>query len=313
MKVFFLNAPSLLLVFSCIFFLPLTADNIQQAEEAKPYIIYRLPPFAGFWSNFFVILAGIDKADRLGLTPVVDMERYPTLYSETQPIFDTLNAWEYFFEQPGGVSLQTALSLNGYDNGGGDGVFSMAHRIRPTLEKTKRAKELIRKYIRIKPHIIHDLDAILQPEIDYNTLGVHVRGTDRRRGEGGHLTTASADVYLQTAIELDTIYNFSQIFLACDELETVDMFKEVFGQRIKFCECFRVSATGSSAAHWGNTSSRPMHKYFLGREVLMDALLLARCGHLLCGPSNVSFAAIYFAENEQIIHEVKSPGFFRLP
>lgn len=51
-------------------------------------------------------------------------------------------------------------------------------------------------------------------------------------------------------------------------------------------------------------SDRDLHKYHLGLEVLVDALLLSRCAHLVCGASNVSHAAMYFADEGQCVHAV---------
>lgn len=282
---------------------------------STPYIIYRKNGGAGFWSNFMVVLASIDIADKKGWTPVIDMERYQTLYKEAKPVNNCSNAWEYFFEQPGGLSLKEALKLHAPNNQGGkDGVFSRARSIIPPENKIVRARELIEKYIHIKPEVLESVTAIIPLGLTDTILGVHVRGTDRRKGAPGHLMTSSANVYLKKAIELDQTYHFSQVFLACDEIETVKMFQKTFKERLLFSDAYRVSANSANTVHIIKDESippRPLHKYLLGREVLIDALLLARCGHLLCGPSNVSHAAIYFASKDPIIHEVESPGFFK--
>ena len=284
--------------------------SILSASNKHFYIIYRTPPGSGFWSNFFVILNGFDVADSHNWIPIVDMERYATLYKEKMPINNTSNAWEYYFEQYQGNSLKKVYKSH-YSTNGGNGVFSTASTIKPPPHKITRARELINKYIKIKETIRNEIDSIIPEGIYFNILGVHVRGTDRRQGtHSNHLMTAEANTYLEKAIELDSLYQFSHIFLACDELETVDMFKNTFKERLIVTDAFRVSANVATNINynWLFNAKRTNHRYLLGKEVLIDALLLARCGHLLCGPSNVSHAAIYFSKGDQEIHEVDPTG-----
>lgn len=279
--------------------------------SSTPYLIHRESPGGGFWANFIFVLNGIDEADKRGWTPVVDMERHPTRYSESQPIFGTMNAWEYFFEQPGGLSVKEALKLDYQEQLENSAQFTGDHAIQPPVEKVARAKELIKKYIRIKQPLLDEMDGIIPPGLHENILGVHVRGTDRRQGiYKNHLLTDGAGTYLEKAQELDRVHHFSYVYLACDETETVEMFKEAFGERLLAIDVFRVSAETVTRKNynWLFEADRENHRYLLGREVLMDALLLSRAGHLLCGPSNVSLASIFFAAGEQVIHEVASPG-----
>jgi hypothetical protein len=278
----------------------------------RPYIIYRPSQNGGFWSNFSCVLAGIAKADRHGWNPVVDMEQHHTLYSEEEPVFGMMNAWEYFFEQPGSISLFEAYKLDPLI-APHQQPLDCVTAIQPRKSKLKQARKLIRKYIQIKKPILADVNAMIRPGLHYKILGVHVRGTDRRKGAYRHLLTANDSVYLKKVIKLDNIHHFKRIFLACDEIETVKLFKEKFGQRLFFTKAYRISREENirSVHTLLLTPPRVWHKYLLGKEVLIDALLLARCGHLLCGPSNVSQAAMYFALDKQIIHEVDSPGVYQ--
>ena len=57
------------------------------------------------FSNVFHVLQHIYLAEKLGLMPVVDMRQYMTYYNEAEEIDGTRNAWEYYFEQPSGFSL----------------------------------------------------------------------------------------------------------------------------------------------------------------------------------------------------------------
>lgn len=276
--------------------------------DKRPYIIYRPSPGWGFWSNFSVILQGLDDADRMGLLPVVDMENHPTRYNEDTDELGTRNAWEYYFEQPAGLSLSDALSLSPLDNQGSvsgpyptdpDAVYP------PAL--LARARELIGRYIRVKPDILAKADALLLPGVHADVLGVHVRGTDMRTGHlPEHPIPPTAPTFLDQAAALDRDLHFKTVFLACDEHETVEIFREHFSSRLLLCPVHRTSSSGIFASdyQWLFDQQRHHHRYLLGLEVLLDALLLARCGHLLCGLSNVSKAAVCFSDASQVTHVI---------
>ena len=64
------------------------------------YVIRRLPPGGGLFSNVWHVISHIDKVKERGWVPVVDMEGYSTFYNQPDEINETFNAWEYYFEQP---------------------------------------------------------------------------------------------------------------------------------------------------------------------------------------------------------------------
>lgn len=258
------------------------------------------------------MLQGIDDADRQGHLPVVDMERHPTRYNEDGDELGTKNAWEYYFEQPAGQSLAEALTLDPLDNQGSEegGLVVFKSAVYPQ-EMIDRGRELVRKYIRVKPHILAEADALIPSGVHSHVLGIHVRGTDQRAGSSpDHPVGQAAAVYLEQAVALDRDHGFHQVFLACDETETLDLFRDHFGPRLVTTLAHRTS--GSAAAdgtypdnyEWLFAPRRNHHCYLLGLEVLLDVLLLARCGHLLCGRSNVGKAARWFSDERQVVHMV---------
>ena len=275
-------------------------------SDKRPYIIYRPAPGAGFWSNYSCVLQGLDEACHLGLTQVVDMERHATHYTEQESLDGTRNVWEYYFEQPAGLSLTEALRLDPLDNRGSTvGRFTSIPAVIPPAPLLARARELTAQFVRVKPAILADLNRILPPGVHREVLGVHVRGTDMRSGQAPrHAVSSAPAAYLDLARTLDREHRFSHIFLACDETQTVQMFRETFGTRLLTTQAHR-TAGDQSLDHdyrWLVNVPRHLHRYQLGREVLGDALLLARCGHFVCGISNVSQSAQYFADERQTVH-----------
>ena len=74
------------------------------------YVIRRLPPGGGLFSNVWHVISHIDKVKERGWVPVVDMEGYSTFYNQPDEINETFNAWEYYFEQPAEYSLRDAYA-----------------------------------------------------------------------------------------------------------------------------------------------------------------------------------------------------------
>lgn len=282
------------------------------SSSPRPYIIYRPPPGYGFWSNFSCVLHGLDYADRSGLVPVIDMERNPTLYNEDEPVNGVMNAWEYYFHQPGSLSLGEALTQDPLDNGGliAGRFTTESPPVIPPLDLLARGRGLVKKYIRLKPDIRDRVDAIIPLGAGGDMLGVHVRGTDMRKHRPPlHPAPNTAETYLEQAILLDQEFSYRKIFLACDELETVALFRSQFRERLLTIPAHRtamahIDMPREAGFKWLFERDRDRHRYLLGLEVLLDALLLSRCGHLACGASNVSRGAMYFAPESQVVHSV---------
>lgn len=281
----------------------------------QPYIIFRKSPGAGFWSNFLFVLEGIDQADEMSCLPVVDMERHRTHYSEAGPIYETQNAWEYYFQQPAEIGVAKALTLGALDNGGCcTGKFTDLHsklplgQVIPPPDVEERGRKLVQKYVRVRAEIMAKADAIIPPGIHDRIIGVHVRGTDMRQAVFPcHPVPDVAVAYLEQARLLDSIHRFQFVFLATDEFENVQLFRDVFGERLIITAAHRVSRGREAGMdyRWLCEAERPNHRYLLGEEVLLDVLLLARCGHFVCGMSSLTQAVIYFSEANQQRHPLR--------
>jgi hypothetical protein len=170
---------------------------------------------------------------------------------------------------------------------------------------------LVERYVSVLPDITASVDALLPDEDATRTLAVHVRGTDMRRPEApGHPIPPPAPAYLDAAVRIATERSLERVYLACDESETVDLFRGAFGSRLVVADAYRVSTTtvtGRGYAWWFG-ARRPQHRYRLGREVLVDALAMSRCTALLCGASNVALAATLFAPRPPELYTVPAVG-----
>ena len=58
----------------------------------------------GLFGYYITNLGWIEYALRKNMIPVIDMQNYQNSFHSTEEV-GYVNAWEYFFEQPGGVEL----------------------------------------------------------------------------------------------------------------------------------------------------------------------------------------------------------------
>lgn len=279
----------------------------------KYYIINRSEGGAGFFSNYMWVLGHLIFAKKLGYIPVVDMENYPTLYSEVQPVNGEKNAWNYYFENVGSVLLKEAYDSGSFVMGQDmplhkyEGKYCVGCYRYPTKKAIEYYAPIIEKNIILKKDLKDGFDADWGKNVSKGekVLGIHVRGTDMKNNLG-HPVPAAISTYLEHAKRiLEDDPEITKIFLATDEYNTIETFKKEFQDTrwsLFMTDAFRVWDTGEKKrigiheTHVEN--ARPMHKYLLGKEVLNDAYFLNKCDYLLCGHSNISNVALLWNHNK---------------
>jgi hypothetical protein len=114
------------------------------------------------------------------------------------------------------------------------------------------------------------------------TLGIQFRGQEMNRTPG-HPFGPTKRQMLQAARSLVRELNFDQIFLVTEDQDYLDLLRSEFGSALIFTDSFRTRGENAYRMR-----PRTLHRYKLGREVLIDAFLLSRCQALIASGSNVS-------------------------
>ena len=252
--------------------LPLTMQTFGENNPDQTfYIIYRDPPGSGFFSNVFHVLGHIQIAESLGMTPLVDMKHFRTLYNEDSPVAGTENAWQYYFEQLTPYSLDEAYESKRVIFCDGKFKFQI-------YEDIASASRLTNSYLRVRSEIL-DKVAVFQRErlTPGTTLGIHFRGGDQKTAPG-HPVCPNPEQMLDKTAWLLSSYPINTIYLVSEEQRYVDLFVRQFGKRVVFTNAFR---TYDDNAYHLRPYPRANHMYTLGYEVLFDTLLLANTDYLL--------------------------------
>lgn len=279
--------------------------------KAKYYVIIRSEGGAGFFSNYFWVMGHVAFAEKMGYIPVVDMENYPTLYSEEEPVDGTNNAWNYYFENIGNVGLDEVYASGRYIMGKDKYLTKYAEKYSmfpyryPSERMIAYYAPIIKKNLRIKESLVNEYkrEWIEKTSGSNKILGIHIRGTDMKNNLGHPMPAPVSEYIRRTHEMLEKHPDISRIFLATDENEIKEAYEQEFegsAATLFMNEAFRawddghVKKTGLHEMKLDNP--RPHHKYLLGKEVLRDAWFLSRCQYLLCGHSNITNVAILWNE-----------------
>jgi hypothetical protein len=154
-----------------------------------------------------------------------------------------------------------------------------------------KARATIKQYIRPNQPLQQRIDTFIEQHFSAEfTLGLHVRGTDLNYAP----VVAPAEYFShvdQWLKEKPTL----KIFLATDQIQYLDVFRERYGDIVIYTNCFR---SDNDVAPFNRDEITPFEK---GEEVMLDILLLSRCDFLIKSSSNVSEMAMYFGENLQCL------------
>lgn len=267
----------------------------EDAQGSRTGILYRIRIGSrgdGFFAEYRRLLNYLYYADQLHLIPYIEFTEDYT-YAEKQPVHGHTNPFEYYFLQPCVSEEESKTYRYILTNRDCDQDFS--RWLKPengydlSEEYVSAMADVSRRYIRPNKEteeMMQEASAFLG---ERKTLGVHVRLTDFKQNYYGHPICVTADRHLEAARKAVEKYRFEQIFLATDDVETVELFRKEFGEKLLTYPDITRSDGEVSVAF--SRSSRENHHYLLGLEVLKDMYTLSLCSGLVAGKSQVSICA----------------------
>ena len=236
-----------------------------------------------------------------GLTPIVDMQNYDSIYLEDGEI-GKVNAWEKFFLQPFGHGLESITEpiqpmvnlwpseniplflFNKHENY--DKYFKVIATIYSNYLKLNETTE---------KHINEEYNRLIKP--DMRVLGVYCRGTDYKKMKPSFhpIQPEVEDVieYVRTAL---ADWDCSHIFLTTDERKTYELFEAAYpGRVLRSTGMFYDDAQADySSQYVGLTKfDRANDVYLKGLEYLTSVMIFARCTSAVMGMCAGSMAATY--------------------
>lgn len=232
---------------------------------------------AGFFSNFLVVLGALDCGEKEGMALKIDYGKQGLYYDPQRGP----NWWTYYFEQ---------LQINDFDNNTAKliphhmiGEFAQCAYFHMTRQQ---AHEIIKKYIRIKPHILKKLNQFRGDKFGKKfVIGCHYRGTDKVF----EAPKVSYEAMLKEIAKVISVINAHRkewvIFVATDEKKFLRAARKLYKNKVVYTNSYR------STTHQGVHADRHFNNYQKGEDALIDALLLSHCNILVRTSSNLSFVS----------------------
>tara|TARA_B110000971_G_scaffold118548_1_gene121447 strand:+ start:2045 stop:3082 length:1038 start_codon:yes stop_codon:yes gene_type:complete len=256
------------------------------------YVIQRFRG-GGMFSNLNFVIHHLLIAKNLDLIPIIDMMNFPTKYNEKNKINNTLNAWDYYFHP-----------INKYNL---DEVYK-SHRVIIADGQTKGNIEfdkftnlnddhfkIYKQLIKFKPFLINEVSSFEKKNfLKEKVLGVHFRGTDMKTQERHPFPATPKQIIFLIHKELNK-NKYSKIFLVTEESRYVEILSKEFGNKICFTNAFR-----SEKHNIFEQNFRKNHRFKIGKENIVDMLLLSKTKKIICTNSHLPDACKFINRRKKI-------------
>jgi hypothetical protein len=270
-----------------------TIKNFGNKNKNKIFYVIQRLLGGGMFSNLNFVLHHLLIAKKYGFIPIVDMKNFPTKYNEKNKINKSLNAWDYYFYPLNKYSLNEVYK---------------SHCVLIADGKTRKIKEfdtfynlnhehykIYKKMIKFKPFLINYVNSFINNNFyKEKILGVHFRGTDMKVQERHPFPATTEQIC--NAINRELKKNkFTKIFMVTEELQYFKTFSKKYGDKICFTDSFR-----SNKHNIFEQNFRKNHRFNIGKENIIDMLLLSKTNTIICTNSHLPEACKFIKNNKKI-------------
>lgn len=270
---------------------------VHLGEENRGRVLCVIDPVnsyaSGFYSNLYGLLQTLFWVDQYGLVPVVKCNTNTHYLEQDTSFLNTSNYFEYFFEQPGGVSVEQALRSSAV-------VFNepKQKKLFSTLkseEQSEVAVKMLQRYIQFRPEVMAQLEVSKQRFIgDKRTLGIKYRGTDMFSNLKDHPLPFQPEEVARTASRIFEEGGYERVFLATEDLDGLEVFQRCFGSVLRFDENVQRYRKGMDHVQAVHKANYAHPAYEEGLAVLRDTWVLSQAQGLIGTGSGVTMFAELF-------------------
>ena len=268
--------------------LNLSQKSFGHLNQGIIFYLIKRSPGTGMFSNVTFILNHLRICEKYNFIPVIDMENYKTIYNEKGRIKNNDNAWNYYFENLNSYSLDEVYKSK-YVLVTSDKFFNFFSY---NIDKDKELIQLLNKNIKLNKYLQKMYEKILKKFNKKKILGIHFRGTSYKRS-AGHPLPATKNQMKEITNKILRENDVDMIFLVTEELNYLSFFKKNFKNKLFYLN----SSYRSNSNDAFKIYPRNLHRYKLGREAVLESILLSHCDYFIYLCSNISSAAISFNKN----------------
>ena len=242
------------------------------------------------FSNLKIVLNGICEAKKRGLKPEVDMKNFPTLYNDNDIKF-IKNSWLYYFS-PLSIGLRKVLKSNFLINENNKIKYNLIYN---NKKKNTYLKKIYLKNISIDKKLLRTSENFFKKNFfDKKVIAVHLRGTDAKITPSHKFppTLEQVDNFLSKHLKENII---DRIFFITDQLSYLDYFKKKYKKKLFYWKSFR-----SNKYKIFNLKIRKKHNYKIGRDNIIEMLILSKIDTIIYSNSNLVEFAIFHSDLKRI-------------
>ena len=283
-------------------------EKVRKVDEHLTYcVIRREDKNCGLFSFFITNLGGIHYSIINGKIPVIDMQNVHNIYLSAGE-YGKVNAWEKYFEQPAGITLEDIRDKENIEYIDGCTI------IRPNLSMdfitneglVRYWRNICRKYVRFNPKVGLFVEEcarkVFNGRCPQNIVGVLCRGTDYvGLRPHNHPVQPDCDMIIDKVIEIVEANHCDAVYLASEDAYIMSRFREKLGGLLLDSIGEKYSGVGNEyLADFFRREKTDSFKQ--GLDYLASIYCLSRCGYLIAGRTSGSVAAFLLSEGFRYYH-----------
>lgn len=258
--------------------------NFGKNNPDKLFYVVRCPnEMLGLMGLYNYVIEHIMKAEKLSAIPVVDWKHYPNSSILNDCEVGKVNAWNFYFEDISGVTLEDVYKSKNVIMDGGEGIPSLAEV--KDEQKLRQSHDVIEKYIRLNKDTKEYFEEYYETNIKgKKTLGVLCRGTDFANAKPKwHSICPTVEQTINVIKEKEQLWGaFDRIFLATEDKTIYQQMKDHYGEKLLYNQSIDIDETDT---RWLNTiyddEKYQKVKKLNGRNYLTAVYLLANCEYFI--------------------------------
>ena len=253
----------------------------------------------GFFSYYTCFLGCFITSITSQKIPIIDLASYPNVFNEFNP--NGSNPWEYFFEQPFQLSLKEVnekaqIKKNECDK---------EHNLIPNYKNIFYNQysilfyhTVVTRYIPIKNEIMNEVYSIMKKLFkgSENVLGVLARGTDYvTLKSAGTPIPPTAEQMIEDVNKFDKENNYDYIFLATEDNEIKNKFKNEFEKKLKYIEFEKQVEYNYSQKEYFSSNKNAQGLEFQ-KIYLFNVIILSKCIDIISARTHGAAVAFILSE-----------------
>lgn len=271
--------------------------------DKEIYIIRCPQEKMGLFGVFNYVVHHLKLAEKNGLVPVIDWQYYPNSSMLEDSLVGKENVWDYFWEQPGRISLDEAYHSKNVTMSSGAGMSDGFVEIH-NPELIAKTHRLVDQYVKLNQQTAQYVEQeYLRLDMkDSKVLGVRCRGTDFKLSPKFHAIVPTLDETITKIEEKQKEWGvYEKILLATEDEDIFQSMLEYFDEKLIYVQGGERHKVDELDGKWlvelYNKKNYRSNKRKVMLEYLTSVYLLARCDALIVPCVGGAMASLWIRGN----------------